>query len=182
MKLKIILKIQNENEFHFWKRKSFFENENENHFLKTKILLGLLFVFPRASEKESFFFLFFNYIILYKPSSCQLKVFSRAKISPIVRIQHRVRATVMTTVVKTRPQYHSIFYTASSYESADFVENFVENFSTIVENFCRKLCWKLCRKLFNNCWKLCWKLVLTTVVFVENSSLPMSTPQGRNII
>ena len=64
-----------------------FENENENCFLKTKILLGLLFIFPRASEKESFFFLFFNYIILYKPSSCQLKVFSSAKISPIARIQ-----------------------------------------------------------------------------------------------
>ena len=71
-----------------------FENENrflkmkmKIIFLKTKILLGLLFIFPRASEKESFFFLFFNYIILYKPSSCQLKVFSSAKISPIARIQ-----------------------------------------------------------------------------------------------
>ena len=150
MKLKIILKIQNENEFHFWKWKSFFENENENHFLKTKILLGLLFVFPRASEKESFFFLFFNYIILYKPNSCQLKVFSNAKISPIARILHQMRATVMTTVVKTRPQYLLYGIVLWMRWLADFVENFVENFSTIVENFC----WKLCRKLFNNCWKL----------------------------
>ena len=62
-----------------------------------------------------------------------------------------MRATVMTTVVKTRPQYHSIFYTASSCESADFVENFVENFSTIVENFVENS-------------------AATTVVFVENSS------------
>jgi hypothetical protein len=171
VKLKIILKIQNENEFHFWKWKSFFENENENYFLKTKILLGLLFNSPRASEKESLFFLFFNYIILYKLSSCQLKVFSNAKISPIARILHQVRATVMTTVVKTRPQY--LLYSIILWICGlcwklcwklflqllkTFVENFVEN---LLKTF-QQLLKTLLKTRFDHCG-LCWKLVFTNV-------------------